>query len=444
MFYDADEANPAAKTRRLGLIVLITLAGFILSFLYYYMRLSPPQPQSFLFGIGDNFRDFINPVSYSSNPYAIVSLGGNNFPFMMRLAWLFSLLPFAAARWVWLLIFAAFGLAALYKAFRTGDRLRDISGALVVFFLSYPVLFAIERGNFEIFVFICVYLFASALRKGRRGRAALFLALAIALKPFPVVFLGLLLAEGEYDCALRAALGAAALTFVCYLSYPGGIFQNIIRHFYILRFYDYSCVRYDACLSFGNSFFGTLKVLLIRWYPDLLYPAWFADRLKTTYAVFAVLSGAGLVWFTFKRRNTLAFWEKLALYVCAMNLLPFVSGDYKLIHLLLPLVFFVNEPKTGPRDTLCAVLFGLLLAPKSFFHFTLNDVREGFMHGEFAYVNVSVREGVILNPLLMLALSLVIIYGQFKRAANPALPANGGVADVYGSRQEISANTAAS
>ncbi|MDD2774049.1 MAG: glycosyltransferase family 87 protein [Elusimicrobiales bacterium] len=421
MFYDACEANPAAKTRRLGLIVLITLAGFILSFLYYYMRLSPPQPQSFLYPPLDRFGDFFVMLGASANPYASTEFGSSHFPFMLRFCWLFSLLPHMFARWIWLLSFAGFGLAALYKGFKTQNKIGDWTNTLIVFFLSYPVLFAIDRGNFETFVVICVYFFAVSLYKGKRLLAAVFLALAMALKPFPVVFLGLLLAEGEYKCAWRAALGAALLTFAGYLSYPGDVFETVIRHSYILRFYDYSRVHYDLSLPFGNSLFGAIKVLLIKICPAVMYPDGFSYSLKSAYSVFAVLSGAGLVWFTYRRRSTLAFWEKLALYICAMNLLPFVSGDYKLIHFLLPLVFFINEPRTGPRDTLYSVLLGLLLVPKSFFHCLLNDMREGFMHGEYNYVNVSVREGVILNPLLMLALSLVIICGQFKRTANPAL-----------------------
>jgi hypothetical protein len=109
--------------------------------------------------------------------------------------------------------------------------------------------------------------------------------------------------------------------------------------------------------------------------------------------VFSVSAGGGLVLYTYFKRRELAFWEKLALYVCAMNLLPLVSGDYKLLHLLLPLVFFVNAPGTGRYGVFCAVLFGLLLAPKSFF------------------ICLSVaHEAVFLNPLLMLALSFTIIF----------------------------------
>ncbi|MDD2774048.1 MAG: glycosyltransferase 87 family protein [Elusimicrobiales bacterium] len=415
MFFEGNPADYDVKTRRLNLIALITLAGFVLSFLYYYLRLSPPQPQSFLFPPSDRFGDFSVLLAASAKPYASTASGCNHFPFLLRFCWLFSLLPRMLSRWIWLLSFAGFGLAALYKGFKTGNKISDWTNTLIIFFLSYPVLFAVDRGNFETFVFMCVYLFAVSLYRGKRGLAALFLALAVALKPFPAVFLGLLLAEGEYDCAWRAVLGAALLTFACYLSYSGDVFETIIRHFYILRYYDYWSTYCDVGLAFGHSLFGAAKALLFGIQPALLAQPGFAAAFKPVYGALAFVSGAGLMWFTYRRRATLAFWEKLALYVCAMNLLPFVSSDYKLLHLLLPLVFFVNEPETGRYDVLYAVLFGLLLVPKSFFHYSVHDIL-------FSY-----REGVVLNPLLMLTLAIAIIHGQFAR---PACASNGGNADV--------------
>jgi hypothetical protein len=418
MFFEGDAADYPVKTRRLNLIALITLAGFIASFLYYYLRLSPPQPQSFLFPPSDRFGDFFVLLKASSNPYPDIATGSNHFPFLLRLCRLFSLLPQLAARWIWLAGFSAFTLTALYQGFKTRDRIGSVTAVLIIFFLSYPVLFAIDRGNFEVFVFMCVYLFAVSLHSGRRGLAALFLALAVALKPFPVVFLGMLLADGEYDCALRAALGAALLTFVCYLAYPGDVFETIIRHFYILRYYDKWSTFCDVGLPFGNSLFGAAKAILLGVGPGLVRQSSFASGFKSVFLIFSLAAGAGLLWFTRRKKHSLVFWEKLALYVCAMNLLPFVSSDYKLLHLLLPLIFFVNAPQAGRYDALYAALFGLLLIPKSFFHYSINDIL-------FTY-----REGVVLNPLLMLILSLAIIRSHLKRAPETAAPPNGAGADV--------------
>jgi len=59
------------------------------------------------------------------------------------------------------------------------------------------------------------------------------------------------------------------------------------------------------------------------------------------------------------------YWKKIALLVCCMNLLPFVSSDYKLLHLFIPFFLFVNAPR-APRDTFYAALFAFLLIPKPY------------------------------------------------------------------------------
>jgi len=34
------------------------------------------------------------------------------------------------------------------------------------------------------------------------------------------------------------------------------------------------------------------------------------------------------------------FWKKTALAICALNLFPLVSGDYKLLHIFIPMFLF--------------------------------------------------------------------------------------------------------
>ncbi|MDD4005391.1 MAG: glycosyltransferase family 87 protein [Elusimicrobiaceae bacterium] len=391
LLFQNDRIPAGLKQGRLRLIAFITLAGFALSYFYFTLRLSPQG--GFLNLASDRFNDFFNMLRISADPYARAIVIGNSFPFLQRVYWAFSLLPLWAARWLWLLTFAGFGLTALYRGFKTGDRTGDALNTLAVFCFSYPVLFAIDRGNFETYTFMCVYLFATAFAAGKRNLAAVFLGIAMAMKPFPAAFLGLLLAEKEFDCAARSVATAVGLSLACYASYPGGLFENFARHTLILQLYHYGYVYGYGGVVYSHSLFGAIKALLGA--PTLPYELWWLVR---AWGLAALALAGSLVWFAGRRRTELRFWEKTALFVCAMNLLPYSSGDYKLLHLLTPLIFFANEPDAGPFDRWYAVVFGLLLIPKGFI------------------MRAGINEGVIINPLLMLCMAGLIIYSRRAQA----------------------------
>ena len=71
--------------------------------------------------------------------------------------------------------------------------------------------------------------------------------------------------------------------------------------------------------------------------------------------------------------------------------------SYKLLHVLAPLFLFVNAAEPDKNDFKYAVIFALLLIPKSYF-FRI-----------FAGIPPDVSLGVVINPALMLALSWLII-----------------------------------
>jgi len=354
------------------------------AFYHSFMRLGPDR--AFLFDPADRFNDFFNLLKVSASPYGVVDCQRAYLPFCYRLGWLASLIPPAAGRWLYLAFAFVFTGAILYAGLPRKDRLSGVFSAFVLTAFSYPFLFTVDRGNFELFVFAVLYMFFAALIKKRDNLAAIFLGIAIALKPFPVVFLGMLLADKKYLRAVWAGVIAALISFLCYASYPGGMLHNAFYHLASLSAYDGVYVMRHAGLGWGNSIYGMLKALIM----DLGAPYSHAqDFWQHIYFLFAALSGAALVWLTAVRR--FPAWQKAVLYLCAMNLLPYVSGDYKLLNFLIPIILFVNEDAQSPRDSFNAVLFGLLMIPKNYFN-----------TGWF-------NEGVVINPLLMLLLCFSII-----------------------------------
>ena len=60
------------------------------------------------------------------------------------------------------------------------------------------------------------------------------------------------------------------------------------------------------------------------------------------------------------------FWKKVSLLVFIMLLFPYTSADYKLLHLFIPIVLFINNKKEEKNDLIYTILFALLLIPKNY------------------------------------------------------------------------------
>ena len=131
-------------------------------------------------------------------------------------------------------------------------------------------------------------------------------------------------------------------------------------------------------LYFGNSIWGSIKAILIA----MVYMSVnIATRIYSIVGFNSVCIVALYIFFWEKN-----FWKKVALLVFSMNLFPFVSGDYKLIHIFIPLFLFINSDNTDKFDFLYSILFGLLIIPKAYFHYPSNP---------------EITSSVIINPLLM-------------------------------------------
>ncbi|MCJ7740436.1 hypothetical protein MUP32_03920 [Candidatus Microgenomates bacterium] len=91
--------------------------------------------------------------------------------------------------------------------------------------------------------------------------------------------------------------------------------------------------------------------------------------------------------------------KKIALLTFSMNLLPAVSGDYKLLYVFIPLFLFINFSKKSRWDLIYLVLFSLLLIPKNYDRFLFPNLLI------YNFTNL----GVVINPILMSFISLLII-----------------------------------
>jgi hypothetical protein len=366
---------------------IIVVVGFAISIFYHYVMgvykgLEYPY-NTFLFRPANRWMDFTNNVSYSDNPYLVAKHYPVYLPFFYKIASLSLLVNQKTARSIFLIVYVLAFFYVAFRQFRLEETAQSLQNTFIISSLSYPFLFALDRANFEILVFFCLYLYIFLYRK-HPSLSAFFLGLAIAMKGFPVILAILLLADRRYKEIAIAAIISLSASLLSYATYPGGLVVNVGRHLHVLDLYTKNYVIGNEGLYFGNSLFGALKFFSIL-----------ADSQMMSDFSYTILVVAGstvlAVYVIFIEKK---MWKRIAVLICALNLFPQVSADYKLLHFFIPIFLFVNETEHDRMDWLYLVLFSLLLIPKDYYH--LPTLPEASI-------------SVLLSPLLMLLLTISIM-----------------------------------
>jgi len=375
------------KKQKLLYISTIVLTGFTLSVFYHYamgVYFNHEYPyNTFLCVPQDRWTDFIWPYKISADPYHAARADFQNFPFLYKIAALFSFFKPETARNIYLLVYVLAFFHMTFTQFKLEDKVLSLKNAFILSFLTYPFLFAFDRANFEIVVFFCLYLYIFLYRK-YPWISALFLGFSIALKGFPVILAVLLLADRRYKEIAIAAIISLSTTLLSYATLPGGVSENVTLQLRNLQLYAQAYAIGNAGLAFGNSLWGAIKFMSIHTSSQMIS--------TVTYTILVVIGLMGIViYVVFIEKK---FWKRTALLICALNLFPQVSADYKLLHIFIPLFLFISETEFERIDWLYLVVFGLLLIPKDYYH--LPTLPEASM-------------SILLNPLLMLVLTILIM-----------------------------------
>ena len=394
---DAPRADEGV--RRGEFVALLLLTGIAIATAFHYIEggyLGRPSPlNSFLCNPKSSMTDLLNTLSLSTdlNPY-LTKVGAEPalyFPFtylpLYLLAQLSRQLVTILFTVLALALFACINREYLKRAGFTGTALGK--NLLIFSCFSYPLLFCLDRGNLEIYVFLAMAAAVFLLERGKSLAGAAFLALAIAVKGYPAVFLLLFLKRKDWRAALLACGLAGALVLAPLLLYKGGFAANLtgLRHNMDFFFHRYALDNYDY--THNSSLFNLERIgsyILYGW----------QDRsfMLRMFNLAALLLGGGAAYYIWRKENLL--WKQVALLVCATVLLTPASNDYKLIALFLPLWLFINESARSRFDGAYAVILALLLVPKEYPINLSSPMNE-------------VALSTLLNPLLMLLLCALII-----------------------------------
>jgi len=383
-------------------VAYILFIGFIMAIFYQTGQtiLGYTDPKNtFLFTPGTMFTDFIDPV----NAPDIVTYSF----FMTAIKQLFLLIGTEMS--LTLFFVASIIILTIINIKEIGDKKfskSSIFDVIVFSLLSYPFLFAISRGNFEILVFFFLYLFSYYLSKKNFILSAVVLSIAISIKLFPVVFLIVFLSFKKFKAVIYACLLTLFLNLTSLLIIAKTLSKNIytIVRDYLSNysgFYIKEQVIDNRGLVFGHSLYGLLKLCIFYFHKSTSITDITLKKVTSLFNIYTRIEIAIFVFFSayivFIEKE---LWKKVTLLVISMNLLPYVSADYKLINFFVPLYLFINKKERNKTDLFYVILFSLLLIPKNYYTTLLN------------LPDISLA--VFLNPILMIILALLIIFEGLK------------------------------
>jgi hypothetical protein len=279
-----------------------------------------------------------------------------------------------------------------------------------IVFLTYPVLFAVDRGNFDMIVCALLLLFVFFYARQQYKPSTIFLALAIAIKPYAAILLMLFIFNKRYREALLALCGALLLSVFSLSLFKDGLFVETCKYVRALSGMA-SDLSAGGHQSYTSDLYGFLTAAT-----RLVGDALSIDRSGTTmylpahpvaticYAVLAVTVFLYLMVYLWKKPQPP--WRTMAVLTILLILLPYNSGDYRLTYLFAPMLMYMSFAERTRRDVWIVVLWGLLLVPKNYYPLHLAPAN---------YYSFEVHQtvGMVINPLLLIAMLICMLPGAF-------------------------------
>lgn len=401
------------KSQKISIISFIILVGFTFGVIYHYILGfylgMGPHFNSFLYPASAAFCDFWGPFPYLQKfaPYSEVNLWIVYFPLAYVLLTPFAFIAsFTHSTISYLLYISGFLTYLIFMNTKTfscpdSNKLQNFQNIFILTTMSYPVLYILDKGNFDMFLFVILGLFAYAFRVEKYLIAAILLAIETAIKPFTFLFFLLFLFKKRFKEFFLAVLLTFLLIIGGFFFFKGGFANQIVNLIKILiQYKDTFAYALDNNfgISYGSSLFMVLKLFFCKLTAS---PIISTVLLTKIYDVVCTILTVFTVFFVWREKT---YWKQLTLLICNFLLLPYNTYDYKLIFIFIPLWLFVTSKEKGKFDFAYSILFALLLIPKHII--ILNQIISPTATKWFSL-------SIIFNPLIMILISCLIVFEQF-------------------------------
>ncbi|MGB8212228.1 MAG: glycosyltransferase 87 family protein [Anaerolineales bacterium] len=395
------------RNKKIYVLSFVIVVGFVYAVAFHYVQgfyKGLPYPNNtFLFTAQDRFSDFFDVLrdGHTLNPY--LGYQSAQYPFLAVVGYLFSLIP-NNTYVIYICIFCASFLFFNFAFLSIGNLYASATHIFIITFLSYPFLFALDRGNFESLLFILLLAFTFFYTKKHYLASAIILAFAISMKIYPAILLVLFIPEKKYHEAAVCAISTIVITLASLLCFKGGLFANLsflmkgsnigsnwmFTHFVSIE---------SNLVQRGVSLLTFIKIISFE---TGLLPGFLINHFSSFYMGLAVFLGVlAVTYVIFVEKEE---WKRFALLIFAMLLLPSISADYKLLHVFIPLYVFINNKEVSKSDMIYLLMFCLLLIPKDYLYFT-SVVSDYLLNRVVHDISIS----VFINILIMLLMSAIIM-----------------------------------
>lgn len=361
------------RENRLRNLAIFVFTGLLLAIAwacciqFYFMKTL--SGNSFLFIPTDRFMDFVNPMIqcrhwdpyFDKNTPAPSNLFPLNYAFLLPFTWLSE--NWAITIYLGAVILGAVFLLGKWVKLLSDDNqqhLRLFIFSLVVVFGSYPFLFAFDRGNFDLIIFLLCGGGILAFFKERYQTSALLFMLATFAKGYPGIYLLLLLESKRYRELLTALAISVALNFTALIAF-GGITHTVVGLLNGLKSFKEIYVIGNASMHYSIDFYNMAKIL----YKIDLFPV---DPVGIP-SLFTLFGGMILFFsvMAFFFNTSWPFWRKVAVLTIPALFFPLIGNDYKALLLLFPsLALCVTKEAWTRKHSMIFLLFGLMLIPKNY------------------------------------------------------------------------------
>jgi hypothetical protein len=390
------------RQQKIKFLALIILSGFIVSISYHYFQgvfLGRGYPyNTFLFRPQDRFNDFFNGLNHvrKLDPYHSRSIAiSAHLPFGQLIQYPFCLIPEVPAFLLFIYSFTCLLFYFCWRNLYNGKPLVTLAYTSIFTLLTYPFLLEIDRGHFEAVPFILTYFGIRAFAKNKYALSAVLLSIAVAGKPYLIVFLLLFLHARRYLAAFTICCAAVALNVLSLFCLKGAPMENLLICMRNNAMHNriYAIIGHEG-LYFGHSLFGLIKLILMPLaHYDPLRLAPMVEQAGKYYFLAAIFAGAAVSLYVLFIKQEL--WKQVAALFCMIMLLPPISPDMRLIYMYIPVLLFINSEKPGRRDAWYCVLFALIFIPKGYLHYQSNP---------------EITSATSLSPIILLSLLCLIMY----------------------------------
>jgi hypothetical protein len=251
--------------------------------------------------------------------------------------------------------------------------------------LGFPLQFLVDRGNIEAVIWLLVLLGVVAFARNRMLVSAILWSLAASMKIFPGLLFVLFLARRKFGTFVVAIAATAAFSLLALGGIGPTIHQAALESSKSAAFLTGNYIVQHDNAGFDHSLFQGIKhgiyvaeafqkhptaPLVIRTLP--------ANRIALrVYSIVIPLAALLLYWFRLRRLPLL---NQFIAYIVLCVLLPYVSGEYTLVHMYTAwaafLLFLLDDVATGrvriPAKAIRVILFScaVIFVPLSYIAIT--------------------------------------------------------------------------